>query len=528
MHCTIFNALLLVPYRALCTLFQNSTSSFQSASSATQLDQRPETPDLPHVDASPGSAGNSARDVAASMALTRQICACQTRDEVLALFESLRQSRGDLDSYQITTFFTTLKKLGGNSIARDARFLQLLEYTRSRFSHYADGRLLATILHSCVRLQANLLDDWVVSFWKASEATMSTLDPQGFSNMLWACNKLIISPPQSWLNCFWAESQAKLSSFKPQELSSTLYACGEMKLTPPQHWMDRFWQSSEAKLSDFEPQNFSNTLYACGKLSLNPPQDWMDRFWKSSAGKLSVFEPQNLSNTLYACSTLRLTPSQEWMGRFCKSSSDKLPRFTEQALANTLLAIAILEQWSNPILQPMWSALQRSLDTSKHASDSNRGIVLNQMFSVYRAAECERPGMLSYEFPGLQEEAKLFRAKKSKTETSSILEKQVHSFLTAFIGDQGISFGRNVWCDKSQRLIRITLCHGDRRVAIEVDGPRHFIRTADGTYELNGLTRLQNRLLEGAGWHVISVRVPDYDTGFDEQKLLEDLLVLVE
>ncbi len=308
--------------------------------------------------------------------------------------------------------------------------------------------------------------------------------------MLWACSTSVFSPPQSWLNCFWAESRAKLHGFEPQALSNTLYACGEMEITPPQLWMDHFWMDSRAKLSSFKPQELSSALYACGKLSLMPPQDWLDCFWQESRAKL--------------------------------------PRFDQQALANTLLSLAILEQWSSPILQSMWSALQRSLDTSKLASDSDRGFHLDQMSSVYRAAECERPGMLSFEFPGLQEEARLFRAKQSKTAVSSTLEERVHLFLTTFIGDQGISFDRNVWCDKCERHIGISLCHGDRRVAIEVDGPRYFIQAADGTHELNGLTRLQNRLLEGAGWHVISVRVPESDSDFDQQKLLQDLLVLVE
>ena len=74
----------------------------------------------------------------------------------------------------------------------------------------------------------------------------------------------------------------------------------------------------------------------------------------------------------------------------------------------------------------------------------------------------------------------------------------------------------------------MVLRHGDRRVAIEVDGPSHFIKTSRGTYELNGQTRLRNRLLEGAGWHVISVRAPESDSGVDKHKLMSDLLAAFE
>jgi hypothetical protein len=128
----------------------------------------------------------------------------------------------------------------------------------------------------------------------------------------------------------------------------------------------------------------------------------------------------------------------------------------------------------------------------------------------------------------LEEEARRFRAQVSKAETSSILENKVHDFLTKSAVGKKMSFDRNVWCDKCERHIGITLCHGDRRVAIEADGQSRFIKTSSGTYELNGRTRLRNRLLEGADWHVISVRPLNNDFDFDEQKLLENLLVLVE
>ena len=132
--------------------------------------------------------------------------------------------------------------------------------------------------------------------------------------------------------------------------------------------------------------------------------------------------------------------------------------------------------------------------------------------------------MLSYEVPGLEEEARRFRAQVSKAGVSSILENKVHDFLTNSAVGKKMSFDRNVWCDKCERHIGITLCHGDRRVAIEADGPSHFIKTSSGTYELNGRTRLRNRLLEGAGWHVVSVRAPESDSGVDKRKLMGDLL----
>ena len=45
-------------------------------------------------------------------------------------------------------------------------------------------------------------------------------------------------------------------------------------------------------------------------------------------------------------------------------------------------------------------------------------------------------------------------------------------------------------------------CSGGQKLAIEVDGPSHFL--SDGK-TLNGNTVLRNRLLENRGWKVISI-----------------------
>ena len=50
---------------------------------------------------------------------------------------------------------------------------------------------------------------------------------------------------------------------------------------------------------------------------------------------------------------------------------------------------------------------------------------------------------------------------------------------------------------------------GERRVAVEVDGPSHFVAVAgkmgEGGWRVNGSTRLKRRLLAGLGWEVLSV-----------------------
>ena len=54
-------------------------------------------------------------------------------------------------------------------------------------------------------------------------------------------------------------------------------------------------------------------------------------------------------------------------------------------------------------------------------------------------------------------------------------------------------------CLQTGRIIDIALL--DQRIAIEVDGPSHYLNTQRRT----GTTLLRDRVLAGAGWRVVSI-----------------------
>jgi very-short-patch-repair endonuclease len=147
---------------------------------------------------------------------------------------------------------------------------------------------------------------------------------------------------------------------------------------------------------------------------------------------------------------------------------------------------------------------------------------------VYLVARAECPGMLSFDDSGMLAEATQHRAKESKDDVSSLLEEQVFKALIEMNGNHATPFERNAWCNKSEHHIDISLRHLSLRIniAIEIDGPSHFIKTAHGAYQLNGETLLRNRLLEGAGWRVLSVQFPHDSVVIDKRKLKSDLLAL--
>ncbi len=66
-----------------------------------------------------------------------------------------------------------------------------------------------------------------------------------------------------------------------------------------------------------------------------------------------------------------------------------------------------------------------------------------------------------------------------------------------------------------------------RGIAIEVDGPTHFLNSHPD--ELDGPTQLRNRLLESRGWRVVSVPVTEWQrAGPEEASKIAFLQTLLE
>lgn len=63
------------------------------------------------------------------------------------------------------------------------------------------------------------------------------------------------------------------------------------------------------------------------------------------------------------------------------------------------------------------------------------------------------------------------------------------------------------------------------RIAVEIDGPSHFARTA---HRPLGSTALKRRHLEAMGWAVLSVTQRDWATGASLQAKLQQLRELVQ
>ena len=395
-------------------------------------------------------------------------------------------------------------------------------------------------LHGCGQLGITPPADWLQRYWHTSASTMSEIKPQTINIVLYACGQEGITPPRRWLQLYWHASAMKLGEFKPQDLSNTLYACGQLGITPPAEWFQRYWHASALKLDDFKPQALSITLYACGQLGIKPPADWLQQYWHASALKLGGFIPQGFSNTLHACGLLGITPPADWLERYWHASSTKLGEFNLQELSNTMLACAQLDirppsdwlqcfsgsfsvllpdannqdlantalalasrgLWELPVWPDLWERLCKSLPRDPAEWNADLKLHARQLYQTYQAATVERPGLLSEPDPEL-----LAVVRRSWVDVRSETASRLHGEVSACLTRMGVAHANERWCERAERSIDIGIEDAGEPIALEVDGPHHFLQ--DGRPD--GSTLLRNKMLAAHGWRVAVVDYREWE-----------------
>jgi len=469
--------------------------------------------------------------------LNKAIQECPTAEAVLDLVAA---NQAILSAVNAATALTRASKLVGKRdaawLSGNPRFAQLMQAAESLLGSMG-AQELSNTLYACGLLGVALPPGWLQRYWDASAAKLGAFKPQELSNTLYASGKLGIVPPADWLLCYWDASAVKLGEFKPQELSVTLYAASQLGVAPPADWLQRYWDALCLSIGDFKPQNFSNTLYACSQLGITPSADWLQRFWgassallgsfksqelsntlhacgkiriKPNAGwlqgcwdasalKLGEFKPQELSNTLYACAELGIVPPDSWLQRFSAAYEQALPDSRPQELANTALALATLGLWKLQLWPALWDRLCHTFAHDVAGWDAGTHLHGRQLYQAYTAAEIEQPGLLSApsrELLAASRQSWVERARQHQTDGSS----KLHGGVSAYLTRMGIAHANGRWCERAERTVDIAI-DGDVPVALEVDGPTHFLQDGGPV----GSSVLRNRLLSAHGWRVLVV-----------------------
>ena len=446
------------------------------------------------------SAGGLRPNAAAldSRALTREL----GRANALPVLLSLEQTHGDrFDHFNLNAFWSKFKKLPRGELGglRD-RLAPVCEQT-VRMLPELDARKVANIAHAFAKLVGS--GPWE-SVWRAlPEAALRSLggfDAQGLTDTAWAFAKAGHTSTELF-NAISAEVvRRRLEDFNRQHLSNTAWAFAKAGHLSTELSNVISAEVMRRELGDFNPQELSNTAWAfatAGHLST-------ELFKAISAEvvrrELNDFNPQHLSNTAWAFAKAGHLSTELFKAISAEVVRRGLGNFNEQDLSNTAWAFAV---WNPPSADTLFGTTSFTTRCA-HVETSFPRARLSQLhqWSLWR----EELGAL---WPGLPESLRqacrnAFVEEEGQTpQLQSDVVREIRS--TGDIADVEEEYRCKVSGYSIDALV--TLNHGER-IAVEVDGPSHFVGSS---YQPNGSTLLKHCQLRFFEWRLESVKYWEWE-----------------
>uniref|UniRef100_A0A7S4FVH6 RAP domain-containing protein n=1 Tax=Eutreptiella gymnastica TaxID=73025 RepID=A0A7S4FVH6_9EUGL len=261
----------------------------------------------------------------------------------------------------------------------------------------------------------------------------------------------------------------------------------------------------DGAVAEFPAQNVALTVWAFATLGVYDA-DMMAAFASHirKPGVLDEFNPQNLANTAWAFATLGAQDSDLMAAvaaRFDQNLQSRwnVTSFAGQEAANLAWGLVVSNALlDKPIAQLL--ALAVALDGSRPLAVQQIG-QLHQVLLHVRLHARELPlsnKLLPHIRPLVERCAQSF-AENSRRVSPSQLQRSVAAGLQRL----GVAFREEVVLEDAGGY-SVDMLLPEARVAIEVDGPSHFVKGADGLLP-SGPTLLKRRQLEAFGYRVVSV-----------------------
>eukprot|EP00964_Phaeocystis_antarctica_P155812 scaffold125150_cov64-Phaeocystis_antarctica.AAC.1 len=319
---------------------------------------------------------------------------------------------------------------------------------------------------------------------EAAQRGLREFKPQALANTAWAYATAGHAAP-ALLDAIAKEAAPRLRDFNPQNLSNTAWAYATAGHAAPA-LLDAIAREAAPRLRDFTPQALSNTAWAFTTAGHAAPALLDAIATEASLRGLRDFNEQDLANTAWAYATAGHAAPALLDAIAREASQRGLRDFTPQALAITAWAYAVAD-CPAPALFGGDAFVQRCAAERGFVSEALAQLHQWQLWQEERGAA----------WPPLPPElAERCRAAFCQEEGApSRLQRDVAASLSAL----GLAPREEVRTSQGYSLDAV-VSHGGREVAVEVDGPWHFLgRTPTGT------TALKRRQLRAAGWALLPV-----------------------
>ncbi|KAI5065358.1 hypothetical protein GOP47_0020053 [Adiantum capillus-veneris] len=337
---------------------------------------------------------------------------------------------------------------------------------------------------------------------------------QGLSNIAWALSKiggntLYLSEMDVIANAVLS----KASDFNSQNVANTLGAYASMQHAAPIVFASLSSHAVDT-LEAFSSQELAQVLWAHAELMqpADPLLDALDSICLSSEEVLS----DSLSDLKWNAPHFKHFLSSLSSPR----NSNPFGNASPEHLANLGWSYAVLDEMGRPSFKYLWQMLESILDQNVNStSDSTRGLSTWHLSQIHQVNLCLQYGY-SHHTSTLRvllkdAAARAWEIQKHKIWSPSEYQKDVKWFL--------VSMGQDWVTEYTSADYSLDFALPEKKIAIEIDGPSHFIRN-------NGLplghTILKRRLLSEAGWRVLPI---SYEVCLRPLKalfILKDLVLL--
>eukprot|EP00198_Chlamydomonas_reinhardtii_P013749 XP_001703086.1 predicted protein of CLR family [Chlamydomonas reinhardtii] len=371
------------------------------------------------------------------------------------------------------------------------------------------------------------------------------------SNILLALEGLQLGGKQSELLAAAVAAEGvrrNFAGFNPQALSNSAWALAKMGYgagaTPKAMEQSPWYAAAVAAaqrpgvMASAKPQYWANLLYALALVRHQPPPALLDA---GAAAAMQRGNVQECANTLWALAVLQLRHAgleAAVCGRLGELLRQGPESLTAQELCNSLWALAVLAGGGGPA-SPAAAALAPAL--AREAARRRQGFQTEELRQLWQARQ-ELGGEVAEALarsPDLLATMEAAVAAKRATESNtSRLQEQVAEALQRLL-QKGrlpiVLMQTEVVVEGVLGRVDIVADWSDgRRVAIEVDGPDHFLTNRkDNPSAVDGSTALRNRQLRrtlGEGglvcapyWEWYSLRTPSAQEAYLLRRL-QDLL----
>jgi len=426
-------------------------------------------------------------------------------------------------------------------------------------------------------------------FAQAAIPNLHTFNGQDLSNMLWSYANVKVSNSQLFEQAGdYIVGLGSLHSFKPQHLSNIVWAYATLdeqhpwlfkKVAAhivqldnlhefwPQALKDIVWAFATAReqhpklfkkvadhivglnsLSKFEPQHFSNTLWALATAEESHPQ-LLEKVADHiiSLDSLRSFNEQALSNTVWAFASTGVS-SPQLFKKVAYEAIERQHNFTSQGVANFLWAYATNGQVDKHLFSSLVPSVKTNLDQYNAQNLAN-------VAWAYSVANVDAPSVFNEEFINtclkkenefiLEHLRQLYQWQlwqeeiKSDVSLPESLQKKCYEAFTSqgfrpsklqddvvsCLSSMGLQPLEEVLLKSGYRIDAVVEVNG-QQIAVEVDGPSHFIGRSR---ERTGSTILKHRQVAALdGMPVVSVPYWEWNKlkkdSRKKEQYLQDLL----